>query len=71
MKKDAEDSIRSNDSVAISCALWAKGFYDAGAGVEAVLELIKEMGGCDAGDEYARGWDAACDAFYKTIMERF
>ena len=31
----------------------------------AVLELIKEMGGCDAGDEYAR------DAFYKTIMERF
>ncbi|RHP14920.1 hypothetical protein DWZ76_06990, partial [Clostridium sp. AF35-15] len=37
----------------------------------AVLELIKEMGGCDAGDEFARGWDAACDAFYKTIMERF
>lgn len=32
---------------------------------------IKEMGGCDAGDEFARGWDAACDAFYKTIMERF
>ena len=36
-----EEQLRSNDSVAISCALWAKGFYDAGAGVEAVLELIK------------------------------
>ena len=37
----------------------------------AVLELIKELGGCDAGDEFARGWDAACDMFYKTITERF
>ena len=37
-----EEQLRSNDSVAIGAfALWAKGFYDAGAGVEAVLELIK------------------------------
>lgn len=34
---------------------------------EAVLELIKEMGGCDAVDEFARGWDAACEA----LMEKF
>ena len=35
----------------------------------AVLELIKEMGGCDAGDEYARGWDAACDAIYREVQQ--
>lgn len=35
----------------------------------AVLELIEEMGGCDAGDEYARGWDAACDAFYREVQQ--
>lgn len=35
----------------------------------AVLELIKEMGGCDAGDEFARGWDAACDAFYREVQQ--
>lgn len=35
----------------------------------AVLELIKELGGCDAGDEFARGWDAACDAIYREVQE--
>lgn len=35
----------------------------------AVLELIEEMGGCDAGDEFARGWDAACDAFYREVQQ--
>ena len=35
----------------------------------AVVELIKEMGGCDAGDEYARGWDAACDAIYREVQQ--
>lgn len=35
----------------------------------AVLELIKEMGGCDAVDEFARGWDAACDAFYREVQQ--
>lgn len=37
--------------------------------VSAVLEMINEMGGCDAGDEYARGWDAACDAFYREVQQ--
>lgn len=33
----------------------------------AVLELIKEMGGCDAQDAEAKGWDAACDALYEAV----
>lgn len=36
-----EEQLASNDSVAISCALWAKGFYDAGEAVEAELELAR------------------------------
>lgn len=35
------EQLASNDSVAISCGLWAKGFYDAELGIEAVLELIR------------------------------
>ncbi|NBJ81652.1 DUF4132 domain-containing protein [bacterium 1XD42-94] len=35
------EQLATNDSVAISCALWAKGFYDAEEGVRAVLELVK------------------------------
>ncbi len=35
-----EAQLLSEDSVAISCALWAKGFYDAGNAVEAVRRLI-------------------------------
>lgn len=35
------EQLTSNDSVAISCGLWAKGFYDAELGIQAVLELIR------------------------------
>lgn len=35
-----EEQLASEDSVAISCALWAKGFYDAKLAVRAVRELI-------------------------------
>lgn len=35
-----ESRLASEDSVAISCALWAKGFYDAGDAVDAVRGLI-------------------------------
>ena len=34
-----EDQLQSEDSVAISCALWAKGFYDAKEAVKAVRHL--------------------------------
>jgi len=33
--------LATNDAVAISCALWAKGFYDANDAVETVLALIR------------------------------
>lgn len=35
-----EEQLATEDSVAISCALWAKGFYDAKLAVDAVRELI-------------------------------
>lgn len=35
------EQLASNDSVAISCGLWARGFYDAELGIQAVLELIR------------------------------
>lgn len=33
--------LASNDAVAISCALWAKGFYNVNDAVEAVLSLVE------------------------------
>lgn len=35
------EQLASNDSIAISCGLWAKGFYDAQQAVTEVLELIR------------------------------
>ncbi len=37
----AEEQLAANDAVAISCALWAKGFYDAEDAVKRVLMLIQ------------------------------
>lgn len=36
-----KEQLASNDSVAISCGLWAKGFYDAEEAVKAELGLIR------------------------------
>ena len=36
-----------------------------------VLEIIKEIGGCDAVDDFGKGWDMACGAILKNISERF
>ena len=36
-----EDQLASDDAVAISCALWAKGFYNADDAVETVVALIR------------------------------
>ncbi len=40
--KFCEEQLNSNDSIAISCALWAKGFYDADEAVLAVKELVEK-----------------------------
>ena len=37
-----EDQLASDDAVAISCALWAKGFYNAEDAVETVVALIRK-----------------------------
>ncbi len=36
-----QEQLTSNDAVAISCALWAKGFYDAQDVIHAILALIQ------------------------------
>lgn len=36
-----EENLKTNDSIAISCALWAKGFYDANTAIDAVIDLVK------------------------------
>lgn len=35
------EQLAAEDSIAISCGLWAKGFYDAELGIQAVMELIR------------------------------
>ena len=37
-----KEQLATNDAVAISCALWAKGFYNAEDAVQTVLTLIRE-----------------------------
>lgn len=37
-----KEQLATNDAVAISCALWAKGFYNADDAVKAVLTLIRQ-----------------------------
>ena len=37
---------------------------------EEILEKAKELGGCDAVDEFARGWDAACEALMERLKGR-
>lgn len=41
-KAFAEEQLATNDAIGISCALWAKGFYNADEAVEAVLTLIRQ-----------------------------
>lgn len=37
-----EEQLQTNDSIAISCGLWAKGFYNAMDAIEAVQKLVKD-----------------------------
>ena len=33
-----------------------------------VLKLIHEIGGCDGGDPWTRGFDDSCDTLYKAVL---
>lgn len=33
-----------------------------------VLRLIHETGGCDAGDQWGKGFDASCDTLYSAVL---
>lgn len=35
-----------------------------------VMEIIKETGGCDASDDFSKGFDTACDTIAKKVLER-
>ena len=37
--------------------------------IQTVLEIIHRTGGCDASDEYSKGWDDACNEIYEQIRE--
>lgn len=37
---------------------------------EEIIEKAKEMGGCDAADDYAKGWDAAFSAICEELRKR-
>lgn len=34
-----------------------------------ILKIIAELSGCDASDDYAKGWDDACKAIENAVME--
>lgn len=41
-EKSCEEQLKTNDSIAISCGLWALGFYDANKAILAMQRLIRE-----------------------------
>lgn len=52
--------------------VWNRRVRDEGrdlVSIEDVLALINDTGGCDATEEYTRGWDAALDELYVRISE--
>ena len=36
-----------------------------------VLQILHELGGCDATDEWSKGWDEAIDTAYDEIKKRY
>lgn len=36
---------------------------------EAIIEKLNEIGGCDAADDFSKGWDKAIDAAIKEIKK--
>lgn len=54
--------------------------YDAGYGntkealketAREILKMLHDIGGCDATDDYSRGWDNAINEAYKTISDKY
>ena len=54
--------------------------YDAGYGnvkeaeketARECLKILNDIGGCDATEDYFKGWDAAIDGAYKDISDKF
>lgn len=37
--------------------------------IQTVLEIIHNIGGCDASDDYSKGWDDACNEIYDRVRE--
>lgn len=35
--------------------------------IQEVLKIIHNIGGCDASDEYSKGWDDACNTIYGEV----
>lgn len=36
---------------------------------EAIIEKLNEIGGCDASDDFNKGWDKAIDAAIEAVMQ--
>lgn len=39
--------------------------------VTEILKILHDIGGCDAEDEFSRGWDKAIDTAYSEIQKRY
>lgn len=36
---------------------------------KAIIEKLNEIGGCDASDDFSKGWDKAIDAAIEAVMQ--
>lgn len=36
-----------------------------------ILRFLRDLGGCGAGDDFIKGWDAAIDGAYKDISRKY
>lgn len=44
---------------------------DSNGKVKEILQILHDIGGCDATDEYSKGWDEAIDTAFYEIKKRY
>lgn len=70
------DELMGFKNEAISMSLYGKGRKDGEEGAvkataKEVLQMLHDIGGCDATDEWSKGYDAAIDTAYEAVKKRY
>lgn len=68
---DGINGIRIYGYIPLAEYLQEEGFRREKDTAREILQILHNIGGCDATDEWSKGYDAAIDTAYKEIAKRF